>query len=252
VLPAADAKEKADKEDRERQEKAKIDEKLAFETQRIADYTDRLSLFTIFLFGVAALQATLFTWQLLLIQSSARDTREAAEAAKLNAQSVINAERARLFIVIEDESAFSVIASIADTWDIPDSDTRKLGLPPIKYQLKNYGKTPALIHGILQGSIIESELPREREYVAMVPLPVDQVLGAGEITVSIPEPLDPVTFDQVAAIRNLSKTFWFYGSVTYEDAFRDRYTLDFVWFFNGASNGFRTFSYRETQQPSQN
>jgi hypothetical protein len=66
-----------------------VDEKVAFETQRIADYTDRLSLFTIFLFGVAALQAGLFTWQLLLIKSSALDTRKAAEAAKLNALAVI-------------------------------------------------------------------------------------------------------------------------------------------------------------------
>ena len=62
ILSATDAKEKADKEDRERQEKAKVDEKLAFETQLIVDYTDRLSLFTIFLFGVAVLQAGLFTW----------------------------------------------------------------------------------------------------------------------------------------------------------------------------------------------
>jgi hypothetical protein len=59
ILPAQDTKEKADKEERERQEKAVIDEKLAFETQRIADYTDRLALFTIFIFCVAVSQAGL-------------------------------------------------------------------------------------------------------------------------------------------------------------------------------------------------
>jgi hypothetical protein len=43
----------ANKEERERQEKKKIDEKLALETQRIADYTDRLALFTFLLICVA-------------------------------------------------------------------------------------------------------------------------------------------------------------------------------------------------------
>src|SRR6266851_5118195 len=47
VLSAQDAKDQADKfeRERERQEKAKIDEKLASETQRIAEYTDRLAWF---------------------------------------------------------------------------------------------------------------------------------------------------------------------------------------------------------------
>src|ERR1041384_1194960 len=47
VLPPPDAQEQADKAEHDRREKAIIDEKLAFETQRIADYTDRLALFTL-------------------------------------------------------------------------------------------------------------------------------------------------------------------------------------------------------------
>lgn len=50
ILPAPGAQEKADKEEHERADKSQIDRKLAFETQRIADYTDRLALFTLFLF----------------------------------------------------------------------------------------------------------------------------------------------------------------------------------------------------------
>jgi hypothetical protein len=57
ILPAPGAQEKADKEEHERAEKAQIDRKLAFETQRIADYTDRLALFTLFLVFVAMGQA---------------------------------------------------------------------------------------------------------------------------------------------------------------------------------------------------
>ena len=53
VLPATDAKEQAEKAERDGQEKAILDRKLAFETQRIADYTDRLAWFTVMLFCVA-------------------------------------------------------------------------------------------------------------------------------------------------------------------------------------------------------
>src|SRR5258708_4720130 len=47
ILPGPQTKEQADKEERERREKASIDEKLAFETQRIADYTFYLGIFTL-------------------------------------------------------------------------------------------------------------------------------------------------------------------------------------------------------------
>jgi len=90
ILPDQDTKLQADRSERERQEKAKVDEKLAFETRRLADYTDRLWIFTACLVGVAIVQAALFIWQLLLIRGSASDTKSAAEAAKLNAMAVMS------------------------------------------------------------------------------------------------------------------------------------------------------------------
>ena len=86
VLPATDAKEQADKAEHERKEKAVIDEKLAFETQRIADYTDRLALFTVLLFSVAILQAGLFFWQLRYMRQGMRDAEMAARAAQDSAE----------------------------------------------------------------------------------------------------------------------------------------------------------------------
>jgi hypothetical protein len=68
ILPATDAKEQSDKTEHERNEKAVIDEKIAFETQRIADYTDRLALFTFLLFCVAILQAAFFMIQLFYMR----------------------------------------------------------------------------------------------------------------------------------------------------------------------------------------
>jgi hypothetical protein len=77
ILPATDAKEQADKTERDRKEKAIIDEKLAFETQRIADYTDWLAVFTGLLFLIAILQAALFFWQLRYMRDEGKRARAA-------------------------------------------------------------------------------------------------------------------------------------------------------------------------------
>ena len=81
VLPADNAKEQADKAEHDRQEKAVIDEKLAFETQRIADYTNRLGWFTLMLFCAAVGQIALFWVQLRYMGSDIRRARDAFIAA---------------------------------------------------------------------------------------------------------------------------------------------------------------------------
>jgi hypothetical protein len=92
VLPSPDSKEKAEQEERERAERAKldaekaiIDTKLAFETQRIADYTNWLARFTGLLFCIAVLQAGFFWWQLKEMKRAGIDTSKAANAAEASA-----------------------------------------------------------------------------------------------------------------------------------------------------------------------
>lgn len=82
ILPGPDSKERTDKEERERQEKAAVDKKLADETQRIADDTFWLGMFTLALFFVALGQIALFWKQLRLIRESLVDAKVAADAAK--------------------------------------------------------------------------------------------------------------------------------------------------------------------------
>jgi hypothetical protein len=88
ILPAQDAEKQADKTEHNRKEKAIIDEKIAFETQRIADYTDRLAIFTILLFCVAVFQAGFFLWQLGYM----------SEEVKRNRQAFISVHRPRVIV----------------------------------------------------------------------------------------------------------------------------------------------------------
>jgi hypothetical protein len=82
VLSAPKSESDAAKEEYERAEKAALDEKLAFDTQRIADYTGYLAAFTVMLAAVAIVQASFFLVQLKLMRTGTTDATIAANAAK--------------------------------------------------------------------------------------------------------------------------------------------------------------------------
>jgi hypothetical protein len=85
ILPAETPKDETDKAEREKFEKATADRKLAFETQRVADYTLGLVSVTCLLFFIAVVQAGLFLWQLWLIRESLGHARAATNAANASA-----------------------------------------------------------------------------------------------------------------------------------------------------------------------
>jgi len=263
VLPAPDANEKAEQEERERAERAKldaekaiIDTKLAFETQRIADYTDRLAWFTIFLVFVAIVQAGLFLWQLRLMLDGMRDAKiaanaaqESAEAAKVNAQAVINADRAYLFVSVEGENIAALIGKAAIAPVPQNMEDAPISTLRLTYAFKNYGRTPAVIREISYGTLVAPDIFKAvREYEAVVDLPA-HILGAGEKT-NPPIMVDDlrVTAGEAQSIRIAETTFWFYGIVVYDDTFGWRRTLKFIWHYGAESNGLRIFSYDEKEE----
>jgi hypothetical protein len=154
ILPTPGTNEKADKEERERKEKAIIDEKLTFETQRIADYTDRLALFTVFLFCVAVMQAGLFVWQLLYMRKGVRDAEIAANAAtegnKINRENFVAMRRA--WLSIEDVKLLPPTKFTDDGFAFRVSATAK-----------HHGETPATSVWIE----FESYFPEENEIAFM-------------------------------------------------------------------------------------
>jgi hypothetical protein len=204
--------------------------------------------FTALLCLIAIIQAALFIGQLIYMRKGLGDAHDAALAARANSQAVIEAERARLFVNIADSRAI-VLMQRQFAYDHASSGSMTIGLPPITYCFKNYGKTPALIHELGHGHLIADQLPSERTFSLGVPLPVDFVLGPGDQSAVVSAALDTVAISTIQSIRELESTFWFYGYVVYGDAFGSRYRLDWVWHFSGISNGFRTYSYRETGPP---
>jgi hypothetical protein len=140
IVPPEGADKKAAEEKHEREEKAKIDEKLAFETQRIADYTIWLSLITL---GMACVTGYL-----------AYATWVAARAAKMAAEHIPRLERAYIY------GGFG-----------PQHGGRRHRLEPdlsetilAAVTMANYGKTPGFVTTIKVGTCKLSELPDEPVY----------------------------------------------------------------------------------------
>jgi hypothetical protein len=255
ILPTPDAKENADKEERERREKAEIDRKLAFETQRIADYTFYLGLFTVALFCAALGQIVLFWIQLKLIRSETKKARislniarrsanasgQAAEAARVAVEHIPKVERAYLHIVIVDETISRAAGILAANQDKLSGDGHLESMKPnVRYVFKNYGKTPALVKEISHTITHAPSLPDDIDYI-----PVDIVLNetfvaTGDSTQELRCTFtDTLSTQHAAEIVRGQRTYWFHGQIVYDDIFGDEQVHRFVWKYSGGSHGFR-------------
>jgi hypothetical protein len=221
ILPATDAKEQAEKFEHDRKEKAVIDEKLALETQRIADYTDRLVLFTIFLFCVAVVQAGLFFWQLRYMRRGMRDAETAAKAAEDSAKAT------RESVTLARETAERQLRAYVY---IDGGSFKQIKAEPTRiyieaHQLfKNFGHTPAYnfrCAGRLD--ILDAENP----VFAESPEPIGQsIIGpGGERSSNIRK--GPISPDDLAAIVVKKKAIYVWGYISYVDAFGKSRTLEY-------------------------
>jgi hypothetical protein len=177
--------------------------------------------------------------------------KKASEAAQLSAEALINAERARIFIIIEQDTADSIRAAAKhanSTEKDGDALDSSVGL---YYGLKNYGKTPAIIKEISQQLVLAPQLAKEREYSPKTPLPIEPTLGPGEQTPrgTLVCSLDrKITVGEAKEILTLKNALWFYGYVAYDDTFGFGRELRYIFRYDGSTGGrFRLHSFQEFQ-----
>jgi hypothetical protein len=237
----------SEKTDAEREDEQKHRDSEA----RLSDSAAQLARFAYGLFLVAIAQLLLFAVQLWFIRASFRDAKKAAEAAKLNAEAVIDAERARIFASIEQDTA-DTIRSAAKHAHSTEKDGNTLdGSIGLFYGLKNYGKTPAIIKEIGHQLVLAPELAKEHEHSPKNPLPIEQILGPGEQTPrgTLVCSLDrKMTIGEAKEILALKNSLWFYGYVTYDDTFGFGRELRYIFRCDGSTGSrFRLHSFQELQ-----
>ena len=240
VLPSQPSEEQTKKEDAEKHEKSEIDRKLAFETQRIADYTDRLALFTVFLFCVAVSQAGLFVWQLFYMRRGMDDAKLAAEAAKaaaeatkLQASAIISAQRPYVFLKVQENGIkFNL------------NGTFEYGTERFKFELRNYGRTPALLLELKEKAVVVAG-------VTDAPKPLNPMKDRGRLlpagTIAPANGADrTMAYNLLGDAENfqslLNKDAWkncrlfFCGFVRFRDTFGNNYITGFQMVFSPIHN----------------
>jgi hypothetical protein len=228
ILPAPEAEKQAEKQERERQEKEVIDKKVAFETQRIADYTWWLASLTGLLFAVAIVQAAFFFIQLGMMKTGMDDATKAAQAAQASAETAKEQVALTKMGIIDLERAYLAVGPTEIIVDFVHSDSAKARgfyMPSdpqeltVHLFLQNTGRTSASIKKIY-GILTDSPPLGDRPFYP--PLPEQPSITDLAIPAGAASKLDPFEFKS-----ELTEEQFFWGYIEYNDIFKNARTSRF-------------------------
>ncbi len=219
IVPGNSSKEETEKQEAERSEKANIDKKVAFETQRIADYTWWLAGFSLAVALVAIGQAGLFIWQLRYMRQGMNDATIAANAAALGARAAVAIELPIIRVAPEKASYGEGIEF--------GVRTEYLYLQRMLYT--NGGRTKAFPIAIEFGWTVGDDLPAEPVYKHTKTFGIDYTLRPDvpdfddmDVAMDLPNSC----YDQ---IRSGATKMWLYCRFTYLDFMQTKRDAGFCW-----------------------
>ena len=201
------------REEREyRESQTSIGTSISKALKGLENETEKTTSLTLLLFGVAAIQAGLFLWQLILIRNSSRDTKDLAEAARLQSRALV-AEK--LPIVLWKE--FKLVAF--DALDQPVLDPVPPGpVPAISrpvFVFQNTGPTKIVTLYYAMKWEVTNDLKKEPHFDGMMYdgmlLKADQMRA---FTTNIPIKF---TEEQRQNVESGHAQLWVYGFVYYND-----------------------------------
>jgi hypothetical protein len=157
--------------------------------------------------GIAVVQVGIFIWQLVMFRGSLGDTRKAADAAFLSAQTAVNVERPH--VIFDDV----ILEPLPKRPDDPDE------IYSVRFVFTNYGRTPAFPVSIGFGFRImkESDLAAAPQYKVIEN--IQGLLKPGETDRFELPPLLIITPEQRAVLGKDGTFPWFWGQIRYADVF---------------------------------
>lgn len=207
---------------------------------------DAVGFFTAALVIVGLLQIGVFLRQLQLMRDGLKPAQEAAEAAKLNAQAVMDAEGAQLYPVIKSHNLKDVFGLRFHVYEL--TITSKLEPPKVVYSFKNYGKTPAKLQRVMHSiTFFEEGSPRSE----LTHLEADralEVIGGGNVSAPIEiEMLANFTRDMGKLVETNRGHLILSGYAIFTDFFDRQFICE--WRCEGRSNGFQLISHQQHLDP---
>lgn len=204
--------------------------------------------FTFVLVIVGGLQLLLFWYQLGLIRESLDPAKEAADAAKLNAQAVMDAEGAHLYPVIKRTNVSNhdvFFEPIMYGKSRPDTDA--VLTPTVAYRFKNYGKTPAILQSIMH-NIAFFEAPSKMRLLHSTDISALEIIGANEESADIEfEMLDTFNMGMAKSVMRRRGELMFFGEAVFTDFFDRQFRC--TWEFHGNAGGFKLTRHEQRPNP---
>jgi hypothetical protein len=212
---------------------------------------DPVAAFTLGLLLVGVFQAGFFFVQLRLIRESLGPAKEAAEAAKLNAEAVMAAEGAQLFPIIKTNNLDEVFDFRSINHDGGEPGEILLFPPQITYRLKNYGKTPAKLQSIMHGIRYSDGTKGQYEVSHADDDRFLEVIGGGEESADIALAMDAsFTKTMAEAVLAYNAILTFHGHAIFKDFFDREFRCD--WKCDGRRGGFRLIHHEQRENPDKN
>jgi hypothetical protein len=204
---------------------------------------DAAGFFTPWLVLVGGAQVGLFVWQLRLIKKTLAPAKEAAEAAKLNAEAVMTAEGAHLFPIIKKDNLKECFLSK------PAAHSDVLPNPNVTYIFKNYGKTPAKLISVMHGMSFFERPSKNRTMHLEDERALEIIAGnaeSGEIELFLS---DVLTATKAEAVLEYRSQILFFGEAAFKDFFDRQFRC--IWEFEGRFGGFKLIRHEQRADPDE-
>jgi hypothetical protein len=192
----------------------------------------------------------LFTWRLYISTRNLFEaTNRSADAALLNAQALIDAERAHLYAVIKKHNLREALRA-ANWYGDTHGEGGSSPLPHIELSLKNLGRTPAIMHEV-SAQIVQGT-PNQHEFKYAMAEVVDPVIDGeqGTATTMLIGLRSHFTTDDARSALQGDRPLYFYGWVTFSTSF-DR-VYKYCWRYRNVGTDWVLTHYEENERGKPN
>lgn len=159
------------------------------------------------------------------LQIADRNATAAQKAADVAESSLRDIERPYVFFLPLDYT-------LGDIGDVQHDAIAILGgrhEPSIRFNLKNYGKTPALLTRI-ECEIFYANEPPNESLRRSITLPQNSILAAGDSSEALEFIAEKLNEETAAGVRSGTIHFFFRGEITYNDVFGVVHRTFFTWY----------------------
>jgi hypothetical protein len=215
----------------------------------IADFTLLLVLVGLFQVGLFYVQLRFIRDGLKPAEAAAKAAIEGAAAARLNAQALIDAESAQMYVIHLGSNIETMFLHGKRFDNSPTMHGSSSEPPWIEHRLKNYGKSPAILQLVVHGISLENpKLNQTRDFglgrEAM------EIVGVGAQSQPIRCTFDqPFTFGDVRSIVTDDRLLFFYGRADFIDHFGRKQTLE--WEFLADDGRWSLIAHKNTRENPQ-